>query len=452
MLPIRLVEQFISSFSPSALPIDLQRNYARELLSWLFLPFMLGAMEGGALGVVVNKVFSGTEGIDQGQLNIAVACVTAAPNVANLASFMWAALAHGRRKVPFIATLQVGTCILSAAIAFVPVTPWGIWAIVGLVLAARTLWTGVITIRTSVWRHNYPRANRARIAGKMAIVQSMVLAVSGLAIGQSMDFSPQAYHYLFPVLAVLGLIGNAIYRGVTLTDEEAIVQAELNGHEDGRPSLNPAAIVKVLREDAHYRSFMIYMFIFGIGNLMMTPPQILILEQQFKANYFDSILITTVIPLSIMPIAIPLWAKYMDRVHTIEFRAVHGWSFVSAAAAMLGATVFESLPLFYMSSVLLGIGYSGGVLAWNLGHHDFAPRNRDAQYMGVHVTLNGLRAMIAPFLAVWIYESLDHRWGVSGAAWTFLACVVVSIIGLLGFVRLARTMSTSGTVPTHHRP
>ena len=119
---------------------------------------------------------------------------------------------------------------------------------------------------------------------------------------------------------------------------------------------------------------------------------------------------------------------------------------------MLGATVFESLPLFYMSSVLLGIGYSGGVLAWNLGHHDFAPRNRDAQYMGVHVTLNGLRAMIAPFLAVWIYESLDHRWGVSGAAWTFLACVVVSIIGLLGFVRLARTMSTSGTVPTHHRP
>lgn len=445
-LPWRLVAGVIHSFSPRRLPEAVQRNYARELLSWCFLPFMLGAMEGGALGVIVNKSFAGVDGIDQATLDVAVAAVTAAPNVANLTSFLWAALANGRAKVRFISRLQVATALGVGTIALLPTSPAGLWGVVAVTFLARACWTGVITVRTSVWRHNYPRANRARVAGKMATMQSMVLAVAGVAIGQSMDVDDRAYRLLFPALAALGIVGNAIYRRVHLPNEAEIIREERAAAGHRKPSLNPASLLRVLRDDPRYRTFMVGMFIFGMGNLMLTPPQVLILEGEFKAGYLESILATTIIPLVVMPMAIPLWARYMDRVHAAQFRAVHGWSFVAASAMMLASALLHSMPLMYVASALLGIGFGGGVLAWNLGHQDFAPKHRDAEYMAVHVTSNGLRALIAPFLVVFAYQSLEDAAGVTGASWSFALCFLVNLAGMGVFLLLARQMRREGSL------
>ncbi|MFM7806968.1 MAG: hypothetical protein ACKPEA_03445, partial [Planctomycetota bacterium] len=74
-------------------------------------------------------------------------------------------------------------------------------------------------------------------------------------------------------------------------------------------------------------------------------------------------------------------------------------------------------------------------LAWNIGHQDFAPPERDAEYMAVHVTLNGIRGLIAPFLAVGLYEGLK-AWGL--APWTFFICTLINVVGAWGFVMLRK--------------
>jgi len=76
-------------------------------------------------------------------------------------------------------------------------------------------------------------------------------------------------------------------------------------------------------------------------------------------------------------------------------------------------------------------------LAWNLGHQHFAPPNRDAEYMGVHVTLTGVRGLLGPLLAVEIYRRLAPvGWG-SGV---FAVCAACNMIGMIGFIFLARRM------------
>ena len=50
-----------------------------------------------------------------------------------------------------------------------------------------------------------------------------------------------------------------------------------------------------------------------------------------------------------------------------------------------------------------GIVNGGGSLAWQLGHNDFAPRDQLAAYMGIHVTLTGVRGAFAPFLGMALY-------------------------------------------------
>jgi hypothetical protein len=179
------------------------------------------------------------------------------------------------------------------------------------------------------------------------------------------------------------------------------------------------------------------MFVFGLGNLMIGAPQAIFLEDRLGASYLQAILATTIIPLLTMPIIIPVWARLLDRVHIVKFRAIHGWSFVTAAGVMWLAAWTESLWLFYVSGAMLGVGFAGGSIAWNIGHQDFASPERDALYMSVHVTLNGIRGVIAPFAAVALYKWLNAS-GVSHL--TFAVCFAVNIVGAAGFVLQWRGM------------
>ena len=83
------------------------------------------------------------------------------------------------------------------------------------------------------------------------------------------------------------------------------------------------------------------------------------------------------------------------------------------------------------------IGFGGGVLAWNLGHHDFAPPETSSQYMGVHVTLTGIRGLLAPLLGVAAYEFLMKN-GYETGAGVFLLAVALGILGATGFLLLGR--------------
>jgi|LauGreDrversion4_2_1035121.scaffolds.fasta_scaffold05198_2 MFS family permease len=448
---VDLLTGWLWSFHPRAIPTMQRANYARELVSWAFLPIMLGAIEGGTMSVIVKKAWAGVPGVSPAALDFAVALVSAAPNFANLTSFLWSRVSNGRDKVAFISRIQLATCACVALVAAMPVSEWGLLGTCVLVLLARSTWTGVITVRAAIWRQNYPKNGRASIAGKMATVQSIMLALAGWVVGASMDLNPASFHVVFPVLAAVGVYGNSIFRHVRLRGGRRLAERERAEAGTAEVSANPvrtAAVAgdalrtnwRVLVEDRPYRTFMAWMFVFGLGNLMIGAPQAIFLEDRLGATYLQAILATTIIPLLTMPLVIPVWARLLDRLHIVKFRSIHGWSFVAAAGVMWLAAWSESLWLFYVSGALLGVGFAGGSIAWNIGHQDFASAERDALYMSVHVTLNGIRGVIAPFLAVALYKWLDAT-GVSHL--TFAVCFAVNVVGVLGFAWQWRTMRTT---------
>ncbi|MGC4111346.1 MAG: hypothetical protein QM747_13170 [Nocardioides sp.] len=70
-------------------------------------------------------------------------------------------------------------------------------------------------------------------------------------------------------------------------------------------------------------------------------------------------------------------------------------------------TWFISMPLLWIGALLLGLAYAGANLGWNLGHNDFASVGRAQHYMGVHVTLTGVRGAIGPPAGILIYQWLE---------------------------------------------
>ena len=430
--PLRAV---VSSFHPRTLPPLLRRNYALELSAVALLPFMLSGIQVGIMAVVLKKTFSGVPGLSEAGLDLAVATISASTALGNFTSGIWAALSNGRSKVPFLASLMVATTLFVGLMALVPRTAIGAWVLVGLVLMGWVCWSGVVTIRVAVWRANYPDANRAKIAGKLASVQVLMLALAGYVIGQSLDISADAFRVVFPVLALFGFLGAAIYLRVRLRGQNRLARMERTTDRSERPSLNPLAVISLLASDRRYGAYMACQFIFGVGNLMIAPTLAIILEDEFQASYLAAILATSIIPLIVMPFTIPLWARLLDRVHVVTFRAFHSWAFVLASLLLLVAVQTHLFWLILVGTAIKGVGFAGGMLAWNLGHQHFAPPHRDGQYMSAHVMLTGLRGVFAPYLGVMIYTALTPS-GQGGLI--FAVTMVLNICGAIGFLLLSR--------------
>ena len=117
---------------------------------------------------------------------------------------------------------------------------------------------------------------------------------------------------------------------------------------------------------------------------------------------------------------------------------------------MVGAAL-ESLAWLITARTIMGIARGGGTLAWQLGHNDFARQDQLAAYMGVHVTLTGLRGAIAPFLGIMLYAGwsgtgwMPVSWEGIGA-WIFGVAAVISSLAGWGFNGLYRHMKRNGSL------
>jgi hypothetical protein len=84
---------------------------------------------------------------------------------------------------------------------------------------------------------------------------------------------------------------------------------------------------------------------------------------------------------------------------------------------------------------LIGLAMAGANLGWNLGHNDFAPLGRVQHYMGVHVTLTGVRGLLAPPAGMLCYELLE-RWRVGAGVLALPLPLGMLTAGAFGFVAM----------------
>ncbi|MCH7602635.1 MAG: MFS transporter [Planctomycetes bacterium] len=438
---IHSVSRVFGSFHPLSMPRLARGHYRREIVAWAGLALGMGAVEGAVGGVIAKNIFENT--VSPAMLNFTVAILTGAPAFVNISSFIWTGLSLGRHKIRFLVGLQIAAMAFVALVAFAPLNSLGLLMLTVGLTGARMCWSGVVILRSTVWRANYPRYARAKMAGKIATVQILLMALTGLCIGFAIKDYPTSFRFIYPFVAVIGMAGAWVYLGMRMRGHRALLVAESNRDKGSLKSVNPLALLEILRNDRRYRRFQYCMFMFGLGNLMVTAPLVIMLKDRFTMNPLESVLIATTLPLLLMPVSIPVWSKLLDRVHIIEFRAIHSWSFVASIITMLLACVLDIPALLWVGAVLQGIAYGGGVLAWNLGHHDFAPVEKASQYMGVHVTLTGIRGLVALVVPVGVYELLEHLRPGSGG-WVFAMCLFFCLCGTIGFILMRRSLAGPG--------
>ena len=410
-----------------------RKSFRWEKLTECAFPITLVLLEGGVVGVIAAKIYQVSP--------LTLAVISAAPMFANLSSFAWNRVASGRPKVGVACLLQVGILLCVLAVAIAPINDTGAVVLVASMIISRILVAGLVTIRSVIWSLNYARSKRAQATGQLQMIASLVTVIIASAVGPFLDRYPDGMPWLYAMGVLAGLIGIAFFRRVTVIGEAEHLQNESEASSQRRQSVS---FVTILRTDRRFAKYQMSMFAAGFGNMLIEAPLIFLITRELEASYATSIALTMVIPFTISLVSLPLWARYLDRVHVAQFRARQSLLWVVALVLTMLGAVLGSILWLAISRVVMGIARGGGSLAWQLGHNDFAKPDQLSAYMGIHVTLTGVRGAIAPLLGMLLYSNLG---GISGdGAWVFALAAFICGLSGLGFNHLYRQMKSDGSI------
>jgi len=426
--------------SGSAGSLAAEAAFRREIAPWALLGLTLGLVEGATAAVLIKKTFA--DAADPWAVNLAVAFVSGAPALSNVVSFVWANLAHGRARIGLIVALQALFAVLVGLLGVAPRALSGLAFAVASILIARVIWTGILTVRAAIWSSNYPRQAIGRYTGRIVIVSSLAVALAAALAAWVIERGRFDSRWLYAAGAACGLMAAWLYRRARVR-REFVLLAEENSAQGRTEPFSLDMLFEILRKDRHFREYMFWMGVFGGGNLMLTSQLVVIFSEQLHLSASLQIGLLSVVPLGLLPLFVPFWARMFDRGHIVEYRSRQGWSLVAAVALVTLGTWMNNLPMLWGGSVMLAFAFAGSNLGWNLGHNDFASAGRAQHYMGVHVTLTGVRGAIGPPAGILVYQWLESLRPGAGLYSLALPLVFVTA-GALGFSHMRRVMRAAG--------
>jgi hypothetical protein len=287
------------------------------------------------------------------------------------------------------------------------------------------------------------------------------------------DIDPTSYRYIFPVSALFGLLSLWFLCRVRIRGEKRELRKDVELSPDGDPRpglvepfsltalLSPGHVlsqmIRVLRNDRRFTQYSIAQMLTGLANLMTIAIVVAVVTQDLQLGdewgFWISTGLIQVLQRLVMMASIGRWARLFDRIGVVRFRTVNvacwGLSLVFGMGATLVAENADKigaifLPLaatfFAIRAVLSGLGLGGGALAHTLGHLHFARPEEAEIYMGIHVSLIGIRGLIAPICGIWLYHWMG--WPV------WLIAIALSIGSIVMYSSMARYERREG-IPPH---
>jgi hypothetical protein len=436
------------------LPFLTRRNYLYEFRHLLCWSILAGLVEGQFASVIVSRTFHGSP--------LLIAIASATPFAAYIFSLAWGMLCVGRPKVRLSVWFGAGMALFAATTALVPASPSAAGWFIAQIAAAQVLLAGVITVRSAIWRSNYPVEVRGQITARLQALRSIVGVITVQTAAAICDHQPAAYRYIFPIAAVSGVLGVLMLRRVRIRGERGELRRARATVGSGLPTatvsryrlrelVSPVKafgqLFRVLGSDRRFSKYCVAQTLQGAANLMTIPVAVAVVTRDLQPGGERAFWISTglIVALPILGLlgSISRWGRLFDGVGVLRFRVVNviGWAasilfgmfatLVTGDAERLGPTYLPvAVALFALRGLLHGISQGGGALAWNLGHLHFAKADEAEVYMGIHVFLAGVRGLIAPLAGMWLWTVIG--WPV------WLIALALALSGLWVYASLAR--------------
>lgn len=357
--------------------------------------------------------------------------MSSAPYIGSLLAIFYARAIDGRRKVrsmvgPFMICRIILFCMLFAhsSTTFV------------ILLAASQIVAGLAGPATAaVLKEIYPDDSRGRIMSYNRVALTLSAALVALPAGWLLKQQAVGFRVVFPIAAVIGMVGSLTYLRIEALYAEQWAALEAAATRKRRRSL--AALRQwigettcflrdtfaIFRTDRNYCWYAFSVFTYGFGTMMLSP--------LYPIFQVDRLQITTAqigalaqISQVTMIFSYFYWGRYVDL--TSPLRAVVINMLLNAGIPLVyffSGSVWHLIPAF----ILVGVVNAGIDLSYFNSILTFANEENVSRYQALHSFMLGIRGTTGPFAGIGLMHLLENH-GLD-LKYLFLICMLIILAG-----------------------
>ncbi len=286
----------------------------------------------------------------------------------------------------------------------------------------------IMPVINSFLKTNYKHENFSKLYGYSSTANKIVMLIATFIFGLLLDKYSNAYTYVYPFLAILGITSIFI---LTKINYSPVVPQNTRSFKEALKEIKNN-IFHILRTNKPFRDFEIGFMFYGLAWLVTIAVIALFLENQLKLNY-SSIAFYKNFYTTVSILLTPFFGKLLGRINPRKFAI---YTFFMMLLYLLFMAITEYLPLYieifgvkiYYTLLIsfLAYGIFGAMmgLLWYIGSVYFAKDEDVGEYQSLHLSLTGFRGAFAPLAGVWLFEYL----GYSGV---FAIGIISIFIGIL---------------------
>jgi Na+/melibiose symporter-like transporter len=278
-------------------------------------------------------------------------------------------------------------------------------------------------------KNSYKHQNFGRLYGYATSLNKIVMLVVTFAYGLLLDMDNYVFVYVFPLVAILGVLSTFILSRIKYITA-VITEKKKKFFESVVASARQ--MYDIIRFNKPYRDFEIGFMFYGFAFMLSVSVVTIFYEVALHLNYSSVAFYKNVYNILAI-ILLPFMGKLIGKIDPRKFAAI-SFSSLALYLCFIALTDFFSWNIdfwgikiyaFLMIAVLFHGGFAATMsLLWSIGSAYFCKKEDAADYQSVHLSLTGVRAMIAPLMGIASYELL-------GFFITFMFAVLFLLLGVV---------------------
>ena len=311
--------------------------------------------------------------------------------------------------------------------------------LLGLLFSTNSI---LIPAQNSIYQRNIDVSRRAKVFGYTTSVSQLISVAVTFVAGRMLDVDEQTFRWVLVATGLCGFMHAAFLSFIRI--QEPVQRDECAPVNWRKTAIEPIRrTLRLLKENRQFAAFERSFSIYGMGFIMMQPIIPIYLVDRLQLSYTSNFLAKGILSQVGLLLLSPMIGKIHDRVHPFRF--------ISGSFAMLmlfpllivvsslwqGSSVMPTVFVF-IAYALFGVAMAAVNMAWNMGSIFFAGKDDASMSQSVHVTMTGIRGLIAPVLGYAILKLFGITMVFVVAA-MFLLCA--AIISLRDYRRLGNGIS-----------
>lgn len=279
--------------------------------------------------------------------------------------------------------------------------------LLGLVFGANSL---LIPAQNRIFQKNIKETRRARVFGYTMSLGMLVSVLFTYGAGRLLDINELSFRWILIATGFCGFISCAVLSLIRI--QEPSENRDCPRIQWRKQLFDPIRnTLELLKKNKPFAAFERSFSIYGMGFIMMQPIIPIYLVDKLHLSYTSNFLAKGVLSQVGMLFLSPLIGKIHDRMHPFKFISrsfallmIFPLLFISSEL-WIGTGVWPVVIVF-VSYFIFGVAMTAVNVAWNMGSIFFAGKEDASIYQSVHVTMTGIRGLIAPVLGFTLLKLL----------------------------------------------